>query len=367
MLGLWASGGDGPFNDQIAALKNTIDQYCDNLGPLVAGISVGSEDLYRISPIGQAASPDPGASPTTLAKYIQQVRDTIKGSCLEKAPIGHVDTWTVYVNATNKPLIDAVDWLGMDAYPYFEKTKPNGLENAVKLFQSALDQTKAAAGGKPVWITETGWPDSGDKSGDAVPSIENAQTYWQEVGCPMFGNTNVWWFTLQDGAPTTPNPSFGLVGSQLSTKPIYDLSCKGHTDPPVVSSSSSSKPAESSKTSVAPPSSTQEQKPSTTAVTSSGAEQSSAAQPTTSAAGKSSSESQAPPPVVTLTTTRAGQTHSQPMTTNNGGSGGATTSAPVEGGSSTTGGSPVPTNAGNRLTGYGAALAGVAVAAVAAL
>ncbi|TWU73234.1 hypothetical protein ED733_000446 [Metarhizium rileyi] len=225
LLGLWASAGQTSFNNELAALKATITQYCGKLDGLVAGISVGSEDLYRITSTSQARSPDPGASPAQLVDYIKEVRNTIKGSCLEKTPIGHVDTWTAYANATNKPLIDAIDWVGMDAYSYYENTKPNGIENAAKLFQAAMDQTKAGVGNKPIWITETGWPVSGPKEGSAVAGLENARIFWREVGCPRFGNTNVWWFTLQDGAPTIPNPAFGVIGSTLTTKPLYDLSC----------------------------------------------------------------------------------------------------------------------------------------------
>lgn len=67
---------------------------------------------------------------------------------------------------------------------------------------------------------------SGKNFGDAVPSIENARKYWKDVGCPLFGNTNVWWYTLLDAAPTTPNPSFGII-KDLNSKPLYDLSCDG--------------------------------------------------------------------------------------------------------------------------------------------
>ena len=48
------------------------------------------------------------------------------------------------------------------------------------------------------------------------------------MGCGLlFGKTNTWWFTLQDAYPTTPNPSFGVVGTALSDTPLYDLSCSG--------------------------------------------------------------------------------------------------------------------------------------------
>ncbi|KAK5998275.1 putative glucan endo-1,3-beta-glucosidase eglC [Cladobotryum mycophilum] len=244
LFGLWASAGDAAFADEIAALKNTIDQYCDKLDGLVAGISVGSEDLYRVTPIGQASKAGPGAEPETLVKYVKQVRDTIKGSCLEHAPIGHVDTWTAYVEGSNKILIDNLDWLGMDTYPYFENTNANSIQNGKSLYESALGKVQAVSGGKDIYITETGWPVSGPNSGAAIASVQDAQTYWQQVGCPNFGKVNIWWYTMQDAAPTTPSPSFGLIGPELTTKPIYDLSCKD-VKPAETSTSAASKPTSS--------------------------------------------------------------------------------------------------------------------------
>lgn len=226
LLGLWASAGDANFANEIAALKSAISTYGTSLSSLVAGISVGSEDLYRISPTGIASSKGlPGAEPDTLVGYIKQVRDALAGTPLASVPVGHVDTWTAWVNGSNNAVTDASDFIGVDAYPYFQNTMTNGIETGASLFTDAVGQTKSAVGSKPVWITETGWPVNGPTENLAVPSIENAKTFWDDVGCPMFGTTNVWWYTLQDAAPDTPSPSFGIVGSSLSTTPLYDLSC----------------------------------------------------------------------------------------------------------------------------------------------
>jgi glucan endo-1,3-beta-D-glucosidase len=226
LLGLWASAGEAVFANELQALKSAIDQYGSDFTSLVAGISVGSEDLYRISPTGILNKENPGAEPSTIADYIKQVREAIAGTSLKGAAIGHVDTWTVWVNGSNQAVIDACDWIGVDAYPYFQDTMANSIENNKGLFFDAFDATKAAAGGKPVWVTETGYPVSGKTAGQAVASPENAETYWDEVGCPLFGETNVWWYTLQDAAPDTPNPSFGVLGNSLTSAPLYDLSCK---------------------------------------------------------------------------------------------------------------------------------------------
>ncbi|KAH8596311.1 glycoside hydrolase superfamily [Bisporella sp. PMI_857] len=244
LLGLWASGGEGYFQAEIIALKSAITQYGSAFTSRVAGISVGSEDLYRISPTGIAANSGYGANPDVVARYIGELRSALAGTALSGASIGHVDTWTAWVNSSNNAVIDAADWIGFDGYPYFQNTQSNGIENGKTLFDAALAATRAAVGGKPVWITETGWPVSGKTENLAVPNTANAETYWKEVGCPLFGNVNTWWYTQQDSDPVTPNPSFGVIGSSLSTTPLYDLSCSA------VSSSSSTPAAPSSTSSV---------------------------------------------------------------------------------------------------------------------
>lgn len=225
LLGLWASG-DG-FASELAALGNAIKQY-PKMIPLIDGISVGSEDLYRISPTGIENESGLGAGPDDLVKYIGQVRQILKGTALSGAKIGHVDTWTAWVNGSNSAVVDACDWVGVDAYPYFQSTMANAITDGATLFASALSQTKANAKGKEVWVTETGWPVSGKTSGQAIPNTDNAKTYWDDVGCgQLFGKVNTWWYTIQDAAPTTPNPSFGFVGSDINSAPLFDLSCQG--------------------------------------------------------------------------------------------------------------------------------------------
>ena len=215
------------MSNELVALKSAISTYGDQLAPLVAGISVGSEDLYRITPTGISNGENPGAGPDVLTNYIKQVRDAIAGTPLGSVPIGHVDTWTAWVNDSNKAVVDACDWIGVDAYPYFETAEDNTIGNGKALFGRAVDQTRSHVGGKPIWITETGWPVSGKTSGRAVPSAENARAYWQAVGCPLFGTANVYWYTMQDVSSTsTPNPSFGLIGATLTTSALYDLSCQ---------------------------------------------------------------------------------------------------------------------------------------------
>lgn len=225
LLGLFLSADQSAFNNELAALRSALATYGQSFADLIAGISVGSEDLYRISPTGIENHSNPGLGPAEVANYILQVRNLIVGTAASGKPVGHVDTWTAWVNGSNAAVINAVDFLGMDAYPYFQNTMSNAIESGNTLFFDAYHATVGAAGGKPVWVTETGWPVSGPTENLAVASTTNAKVYWDQVGCSLFGRTNTWWYTLQDAYPTTPSPSFGVVGTTLSTTPLYDLSC----------------------------------------------------------------------------------------------------------------------------------------------
>ncbi|KAL8934472.1 MAG: hypothetical protein Q9216_005898, partial [Gyalolechia sp. 2 TL-2023] len=248
LLGIFLSSTDEAFENEQAALRSAISQYGQAFVDLVIGISVGSEDLYRISPTGIENMSNPGEGPDAVVRRINAVRSTISGTAMSGKPVGHVDTWTAYVNSSNSAVIDACDFIGTDAYPYFQNTQANSIENGESLFFDAYNATVAVSGGKPVWITETGWPVSGPTSNQAVPSLENAQTYWDRVGCRVFGQVPTFWYTLQDSFPNTPSPSFGVVGTTLSTTPLYDLSCPADT--------SSSSSAEASPESTSLPSRT---------------------------------------------------------------------------------------------------------------
>lgn len=219
LLGVWCSAGQELVTNEIIALQSAIEQYGSAFTSLIQGISVGSEDLYRITPTALENNEYVGAGPDTIAKYIQQVRKAIVGTGASDAPIGHVDTWTAWVNSSNRAVIEAVDFVGMDAYPNFQVTMENNITSGKSLFLEALSYTKQAAGSKPVWITETGWPYSGEQIHDAVPSVENAKIYWDDVGCNIFGQVHTWWYDLY-------SPLFGILGNDVNAGPLFNLSCR---------------------------------------------------------------------------------------------------------------------------------------------
>lgn len=223
LLGLWVSGSSSAIDNEIAALKSAISQYGTSFTSLVAGISVGSEDLYRAATPGEV-----GLEASVVIDYISRVRNAIAGTALGSVPVGHVDTYDSFLNSSNSAVVSAVDWLGFDGYPYWEATLPNSIGDAKDRFYDGLNKTIALAAGKPVYVTETGWPVSGDTVNQAVASAENARIYWQDVACTLISRgINVWWYILQESQWGTASPDFGLfpAGDLQQVSPYYDLSC----------------------------------------------------------------------------------------------------------------------------------------------
>jgi glucan endo-1,3-beta-D-glucosidase len=224
LVGLWASAGRVSYENELLALL----QASRDLGPAfadrVVGISVGSEDLYRSSAQGVANNAGVGATAAEIEGYIGWLRDWVRGTPLEGKPVGHVDTWTAWVLPENKGVIDSVNFLGHNSFPYFEDTRPNSIEMAADNFRSALAATENVAAGKEVWVTETGWPRLGPQSRDAVASAENAQRYWKEVGCQLFGARNTFWYTLKDANAAQTELSFAVTPAEGNV-PWFDTTC----------------------------------------------------------------------------------------------------------------------------------------------
>ena len=223
LLGIWTSGTDN-IDNEMSALNKAIKKYGTDLTDLIIGVSIGSEDLYRNSATGVENDSGVGQEPDVLVKFIEEYRSAMKDTPLADVPVGHVDTWDVWDNSTNKPVLDAVDFIGVDEYPYYETGNGNDISNSGQLFDRAYDAIIKAANGKPVWVTETGWPSSGPSWDEAEAGVKNAKYYWDEVGCRrLFGQTPTFWYTLRDSNPD--NEMKFAITKDLSTTPLFDLSC----------------------------------------------------------------------------------------------------------------------------------------------
>lgn len=223
LLGVWCSGTDN-IDNELTALQSAVTQYGTAFTDLVIGISIGSEDLYRNSVTGVKNDAGVGTQPDVLLSMINAYKKAVSGTALANVPVGHVDTWDVWTNSSNKEVLDAVDWVGVDEYPYYQTGDNNTIENAPALFNQAYEATVASVGGKPVWVTETGWPLTGPNWDQAVPSVANAKYYWDNVGCrSLFGKVPTFWYTLEDA--NSDNEMTFAITDNLSTNPSFNLTC----------------------------------------------------------------------------------------------------------------------------------------------
>ncbi|KAF7442180.1 GPI-anchored cell wall beta-1,3-endoglucanase EglC [Pyrenophora tritici-repentis] len=229
LLGIWASGTNN-IDGELKALSAAVKQYGTKLTDLIVGCSVGSEDLYRNSVDGVKAKAGVGNSAELIVKFIKDTRQALANTPLKDVKITHVDTWTAWVNSSNKAVIDELDFLSVNAFPFYEEEHDNTIDNAGKLLSSAISAVEGVAGGKDVWLTETGWAYSGPDFGKAKSTVDNAAKYWTDVGCSLFGKRNTFWYTLRDANPA--NKVKFAITDNLSTTPRFNLSCPAKKDLP---------------------------------------------------------------------------------------------------------------------------------------
>ena len=230
LLGIWTSGTTN-INNDVSALKKAIEKYGSKFTDLVIGMSIGSEDLYRVSETGIKNKAGVGNGPKEIVAFIGEFKKAFANTPLANVPIGHVDTWDAWTNGTNKAVIDAVDWIGVDEYPYYENGKGNDIKNSGRLFDRAFDAVATASGGKAIWVTETGWPTTGPSWDQAVPSVQNAKYYWNEIGCrKLFGKVPTFWYNLRDSNPD--NEMKFAITNNLAKEPLFDLTCPTTFDTP---------------------------------------------------------------------------------------------------------------------------------------
>ena len=103
-----------------------------------------------------------------LLGYITLVKQALPG-----IPVTTADTYLQWLSHTN--LMAAVDVALVNYYPFWEGT---ALSNAVRALNGWQMWMTNAAAGKPVIVSETGWPSAGNAVGSAVPSPENASFYF---------------------------------------------------------------------------------------------------------------------------------------------------------------------------------------------
>jgi glucan 1,3-beta-glucosidase len=120
-------------------------------------VAVGNEVLLRED-----------LSEDALIAQIERVKRALPG-----VPVGYVDAY--YLFEKHPRVTAACDVVMTNCYPFWEGCPR---EQALAYMQTMVQRTRAAAPGKRVLISETGWPDQGSNFHGAVPSEEGAMRYF---------------------------------------------------------------------------------------------------------------------------------------------------------------------------------------------
>ena len=170
LVGAWL-GTDGDINER--EIRGVIEVARGGHADIVA---VGNEVLLR------ADMPE-----AELLGFVQRVKDALR-DVSPGVPVGYVDAYYLF---EKHPLVTAAcDVVMTNCYPFWEGCPR---EQALAYMQTMVARTRAAAPGKRVLISETGWPDQGSAFQGSVPSREGAMRYFvdtcrwaQEDGIEIF-------------------------------------------------------------------------------------------------------------------------------------------------------------------------------------
>ena len=172
LVGAWL-GKDEEKNQQ--EIENLIHLAKDGYVDIAA---VGNEVLYRKD-----------LSEEELLNTIKFVKNKIP-----EIPVGYVDAYYEFVQ--NPKITELCDVILCNCYPFWEGTDYKySLAHMQQMYQKAV----AAAKGKRVIITETGWPSKGEALGNAVPTHLNALKYFVNSQLwAMDENIDVFYFSSFD-------------------------------------------------------------------------------------------------------------------------------------------------------------------------
>lgn len=151
-------------------------------------VQLAEEGMVDIAAVGNEVMYRNDLTEEELLAFIHEVKQRIP-----QVPVGYVDA---YYEFSHRPLITAAcDVILSNCYPFWEGCP---FEHSLAHMQQMYRQATEAANGKPVIITETGWPSDGENTKGAQPSMQSARDY--------FINTQLW--SANEGIPVFYFSSF---------------------------------------------------------------------------------------------------------------------------------------------------------------
>ena len=140
---------------------------------------INARELQGVIEVARAGHADSVAVGNEVLLREDMSEDELLG-CIERVkrelpgvPVGYVDAY--YLFEKHPHITAACDVVLTNCYPFWEGCPR---EQAVAYMQDMVARTRAAAPGKRIVISETGWPDRGSAFHGSVPSREGAMRYF---------------------------------------------------------------------------------------------------------------------------------------------------------------------------------------------
>ncbi|KAK9473587.1 glycoside hydrolase superfamily [Dipodascopsis tothii] len=171
-----------------------VDSIDGQLSDFIAWGQQGSNwDLVAMVAVGNEAITSGYVSASDLQSKISSVRSQLR-SAGYTGPIGTVEQTGAFQSNTGLCQPSVIDFVGLNAHPYFDASASPLTAGAFVVAQAAL--VKAACGGNDVFITETGYPSKGNTNGLNTPSEANQRTAVANILDVYGGNLTM--FTMYD-------------------------------------------------------------------------------------------------------------------------------------------------------------------------
>ncbi len=161
---------------QIAAelgLRSLVGIWLDNdrennEAELAGGIAIAKSGHADILAIGNEVLLRGDLTEDELIEFIERAKANVPST-----PVGYVDAYFKFVD--HPRVTAACDVVLANCYPFWEGCPA---EHALLYMKEMYRRAESAAGGKPVIVAETGWPNIGSATDGAIPSYEGASKYF---------------------------------------------------------------------------------------------------------------------------------------------------------------------------------------------
>lgn len=148
------------------------DDEAKNKAEVAELVSLAKAGLVDVAVVGNEVLLRNELSEAEVLDYIQKVKNLIP----DGIPVAYVDSYFIFDQYPS--LIEACDVILINCYPFWEGADVDISPSYLRYMHQLI---KRQADGKPVIISETGWPSDGESTENAIPSKLNAMKYFINV------------------------------------------------------------------------------------------------------------------------------------------------------------------------------------------